>query len=159
MRLTRNFKLSEFTFSETALRHGIDNSLPCELTTNAVRMAHWLQTFRNRLCKKYGKDMPISVTSGYRGPKLNKKVGGSKTSVHVYMLASDIKVIGLSVAQVQRDVVELMQDCPYDQCIDEYSGWTHIGLARDGDLPRMENLIARKRVGAFGKIKTEYSYF
>lgn len=159
MRLTRNFRLSEFTFSETAIRHGIDNSLPLGMTPNAIRMAIWLQKFRDRLCKKYGKDMPISITSGYRCPKLNCKVLGSKTSMHKQMLAVDLKVIGLTVTQMQREVIELMLDCPYDQCIDEYSGWLHLGLAADGDLPRMENLVARMRVGAFGRLKTEYTHF
>ncbi len=158
MRLSRNFKLSEFIFSETALRHGIDNTLPPELTNNALRIARWLQTFRNRLCEKYGREMPIAITSGYRSPRLNKKVGGSKTSVHVYALAADINVIGLGVAQTQREVIELMQDCPYDQCIDEFHGWVHIGLAKDPELSRMENLTARKRIGRFGKITTAYTY-
>lgn len=158
MRLARNFRLSEFVFSETAIRYGIDNSLPPELNDNAIRMATWLQTFRDRLSKKYQKDMPIAVTSGYRGPLVNKKVGGSKTSAHCYALAADINVIGLSVHQTQYEIMKLMQDRPYDQCIDEFQGWVHIGLAKKGEEPRMQNLIARKRVGRFNKIHTVYSF-
>lgn len=158
MRLSRNFKLSEFTFSETALRHGIDNTLPPELTDNALRMARWLQTLRDRLAQKYEKEMPIVVTSGYRNPMVNKKVGGSKRSAHMQALAADIKVVGLSVYQTQREIIELMQDCPYDQCIDEYHGWVHIGLAKNSDLSRLENLTARKRIGRFGKVTTVYTH-
>lgn len=155
-RLTRNFKLSEFTYSETAIRHGLDNGLPAEYIPRAINMARWLQTFRDRLCLTYGKDMPIVISSGFRAPKVNKKVGGVKNSDHTKMLAVDFHVVGLTVAQTQRDIMELMQDCPYDQCIDEFSGWIHLALAEDGELPRMENLLARKRVGRFGKVKTEY---
>jgi hypothetical protein len=139
------------------LRYGIDNTVPIEYTNNLIRLARWLQKLRDRLSVKYGEEMPISITSGYRCSQLNKKIRGSKTSAHRFALAADFKVIGLSVAQTQADIIELMQDCLYDQCIDEFSGWLHIGLAIDGDLPRMENLIARKRVIALGRVITEYT--
>lgn len=158
MRLTRNFSLEEFTRSETAVRFGIDNALPSELTGNIIRLARWLQVFRNRLCEHFGRDMPIIITSGYRGPKLNRKVGGKKNSYHLLALAADFRVVGLGVAQTQRLIIELMQDCPYDQCIDEFSGWIHLALAKDGDVPRMENLLARKRINAFGIRRTKYEY-
>lgn len=156
MRLTRNFKLSEFTFSETAIRLGIPNRIPSNQIPNVIRLAKWLQTFRDRLCKEFGKDMPIVITSGYRCVRLNKAVRGSRRSMHMQALAADFHVVGLSVAQTQRLIIELMQDCPYDQCIDEYSGWIHLGLSADGDIPRMENLLARKRVNWRGKTVTEY---
>lgn len=159
MKVTRNFYQSEFIFSQTAIRKGIDNSLPTELKPNMISMARWLQVFRDRLSDKYGRDMPIIITSGYRCPKLNRKVGGSRTSAHKRMLAVDIQVPGLTVGQLQRDVIELMQDCPYDQCIDEFGRWLHLGLAEDGELPRMELLVARKRVGRLGRMKTEYRHY
>lgn len=159
MRLTRNFFLSEFSVSQTAIRHGIDNSIPIDLRPNLVRLAGWLQTLRDRLCVKYGRDIPIIISSGYRGPKLNKKIGGSKTSSHMTMLAADFTAVGLSVAQLQLDVIELMgEDHPYDQCIDEFSRWVHIGLAQDGRAPRRQNLVARQRIGALGRVTTEYSF-
>jgi hypothetical protein len=156
MRLTSNFSFSEFVFSETALRLGIPNIPPIECRLDILRLARWLQTLRNRLSKKYNRDIPISVTSGYRSPRLNKKIRGSKTSDHMKGLAADIKIHGFTVSQAQALIVELMADCPYDQCIDEFSGWIHIGLAEDGEMPRMQNLIARKRVSRFGKRYTEY---
>ena len=156
MRLTSNFLLSEFLFSETASRMGITNIAPPEYQPNILRMAQWLQTLRDRLCKKYNRDIPISVTSGYRSPRLNKEVRGSKTSDHMKGLAADFKVHGFTVSQTQALIIELMADCPYDQCIDEFSSWIHVGLAEDGEMPRMQNLIARKRVNAFGKRRTEY---
>jgi hypothetical protein len=156
VRLTSNFLLSEFLFSETASRLGIPNIEPFNYRPNILRMAEWLQTLRDRLSKKYNRDIPISVTSGYRSPELNKKIGGSKTSAHMKGLAADFKIHGFTVSQSQALIIELMADCPYDQCIDEFSSWIHLGLAKDGDMPRMQNLIARKRVDALGRRRTEY---
>ena len=56
-----------------------------------------------KLCKevlqpirdKYGK--AITVTSGYRSPKLNAAVGGVKTSQHVLGQAVDIKCTSTSI--------------------------------------------------------------
>ena len=49
---------------------------------------------------------PIIITSGYRSPELNKKVGGSPTSNHLTGCAVDIRVYGLE--QAMRYAVILM---------------------------------------------------
>ena len=49
---------------------------------------------------------PIIITSGYRSPELNKKVGGSPTSNHLTGCAVDIRVYG--VEQAMRYAVILM---------------------------------------------------
>ena len=41
---------------------------------------------------------PIIITSGYRSPELNKKVGGSPTSNHLTGCAMDIRVAGIEQA-------------------------------------------------------------
>ena len=41
---------------------------------------------------------PIIITSGYRSPELNKKVGGSPTSNHLTGCAVDIRVAGIEQA-------------------------------------------------------------
>ena len=44
---------------------------------------------------------PVIVTSGYRCPEHNKAVGGAKNSQHTQGLAADIKVTGLTAAQLE----------------------------------------------------------
>ena len=49
---------------------------------------------------------PIIITSGYRSPQLNRKVGGSPTSNHLAGCAVDIRVAGIE--QAMRYAVILM---------------------------------------------------
>ncbi len=51
-------------------------------------------------------DTPIIISSGYRSPELNKKVGGSPTSNHLTGCAVDIRVYGIE--QAMRYAVILM---------------------------------------------------
>ena len=78
---------------------------------------------------------PIIISSGYRSPQLNKKVGGSPTSNHLTGCAVDIRVYGIE--QAMRYAVILMdyadetkQD--YDELIIERnkSGgyWLHFAI-------------------------------
>lgn len=84
----------------------------------------------------YGK--PIIVTSGYRPPILNAKVGGSPTSSHKYGLAADIKSKSTLKDNVNILIAALKSGIPYDQLIIEYPTfekgelvsmkWLHVGI-------------------------------
>lgn len=84
----------------------------------------------------YGK--PIIVTSGYRPPILNAKVGGSPTSSHKYGLAADIKSKSTLKDNVNILISALKSGIPYDQLIIEYPTfekgelvsmkWLHVGI-------------------------------
>ncbi len=70
------FSIRELTKSETAQRHGIDNSANATIRANLTALVeHVLDPLRER----WG--MPIIVTSGYRCPALNKVVGGALLAV------------------------------------------------------------------------------
>ena len=81
--LSPHFTLSDFTFSETAVRRGIDNTPDSEALDNLHTLAAGLEQVRYLL------DAPIHVTSGYRSAKLNSAIGSSPTSDHVRGYAAD----------------------------------------------------------------------
>ena len=147
MKLTENFKLSEFEKSEIAEREGIDNSIPFELRGHAFRLAEWLQILRARLEAFYGRQIPLVVSSGYRSRALNdhEDVQGSDTSAHCFCLAADIKAIGLSATELWQFIRDHMKDIGYDQNIEEHGAWVHVGLSNE--RKRMEDLIARREKG------------
>lgn len=72
--------------------------------------------------------MPLCVTSGYRDPAHNAKVGGKSRSFHLYEFdccAADFKVLGVP-AQQTFDWLRLESGLPFDKVILEY----HEGEAR-----------------------------
>ena len=94
MRLSKNFTLAEFTKSQTALRLDLDNN-PSEEHREAAQMLfdYVVQPVREH----FG---PTVINSGYRGPELNKAVGGSSKSQHCKGEAVDIEVPGVPNAEV-----------------------------------------------------------
>ena len=82
--LTPNFKLVEFTHSDTAVMCGIDNTPNDQETVNLSRVAETLEMIRVLLGNK-----PITITSGFRCSELNAAVGGAYNSAHLYGLAAD----------------------------------------------------------------------
>lgn len=85
-----------FTWAE-ATKNG--SRIPQSSTTSEaiVRMAGKMQLVRSWLG-----DRPITITSWYRPPAVNKAVGGAKNSTHLSGHGVDFVVAGLSPGQVQR---------------------------------------------------------
>ncbi len=124
MRLSKNFTLQEFTKSQTAIRKGIDNT-PSE---EHLRSAQLL--FENVVQKVRDRFGVTVINSGYRGPELNKAVGGSSRSQHCKGEAADIEVPGVSNLEVAQWIID---NCDFDQLILEFytpgnptSGWVHV---------------------------------
>jgi hypothetical protein len=130
MQLSQHFSLEEVTKSQTGSRLGIAN------TPNAVHLAN-LKT----LCAKvlepvrahYGK--AVHINSGYRGPALNKTVGGAATSQHCAGEAADIEIPGVANGDLAKWIAEHLE---FDQLILECyrtgvpdSGWVHVSF-KDG---------------------------
>jgi hypothetical protein len=143
MRLSKNFTLQEFTKSQTALRQGIDNTPQGEHLEAAKKL------FENVVQKVRDNFGPTVINSGYRGPKLNEAVGGSKTSQHCKGEAADIECPGTS----NYDVAKWIEDnCDYDQLILEFytpgipdSGWVHVSYSANGN--RKKSMTAMKENG------------
>lgn len=134
MKLTTNFSLEELTHSDAAVRAGINNTPSPELMPNLKRMAEAMEEVRQLL-----DGQPITVSSGYRGPEVNKLIGGSLKSAHMQGLACDFicRAFGTPY-QIAEVLAAALKD--FDQLIWEGT-WVHLGLA-DG-FQRREVLTAK----------------
>lgn len=122
MQLSKNFSLQELTVSQTASRLGLNNQPNPQQQANLKRLCEdVLQPLRDYLKRS------IIVTSGFRSVAVNRAVGGSQTSAHSHGLAADIYAPGLTVMQLMHTIHGLQ--LPYDQLIDEFGSWVHVGLS------------------------------
>lgn len=121
MKLSAHFDLAEFTGSDTALRLGIDNSLPADLTPVALETAQMLERIREFLGK------PVIITSGYRCLALNRAIGSSDQSDHPRAMAADIRSpeYGTPYA-ICKALVPHLDGLGIGQIIHEYGAWVHV---------------------------------
>ena len=92
MKLSPHFDLAELTASRKAAELHLDNTPPPELLPRMVLLAELLERIRQRL------GVPVTVTSGYRSPPLNRAVGGVTSSDHTQGHAADIVAPGFGTA-------------------------------------------------------------
>lgn len=120
--MSKYFTMSEMTFSDYAARNKINNTPSAEHAANLERLMLTMDKVREVL------DAPVIVSSGYRGPALNKAIGGSKTSAHMIGLACDFRCPAYgSPLMVARKIAE--SGIEFDQLIHEFGSWVHIGLS------------------------------
>jgi hypothetical protein len=143
MKLSKNFSMTEFTKSQTALREGIDNTPQGEHLDSAKAL---FENVVQRVRDRFGTTV---INSGYRSPALNKAVGGSATSQHCKGEAADIECPGVANAEVAQWIVD---NCDFDQVILEFytpgipdSGWVHVSYKTAGN--RKSILTAMKENG------------
>lgn len=127
--MSTHFPLSELTASATATAHKIDNSPDQTSLANLYRLMELLEQVRHLLG-----DLPVTITSGYRCPALNRAVGGAATSAHQQGLAADFLCPKFGTTT---EIVQAIARSPlhFDQLIEEHAGgklWVHIGLAEAG---------------------------
>lgn len=136
MSLTIHFTLEELTHSQTADRRGIDNVPSDDIVENLTRLAHTLERVRVVLGSR-----PMTVSSGYRSPDLNRAVGGARNSAHLYGLAADFICPGYGMpGQICKAIAASNID--FDQLIQEGT-WVHLGLAQPGQKNRRQVLTAK----------------
>lgn len=125
MNLTENFTLEEMYKSTTAIRLGIDNTPSDIVVKNLLQLCKKvLQPLREYM------DESIKVSSGYRSPDLNKKIGGSKSSQHCLGQAADISC-GERTAEMYHYI---KNNLIFDQLIwefgnDENPDWVHVSYS------------------------------
>lgn len=147
MKLSEHFSLSEFEHSVTAIRCNIDNSVPSEL----------IPLLRN-LCEKVLEPLrqhfgePVIISSGYRSPTLNIKVGGVYASQHTLGEAADI-VPPYNQRQTPYTLREwfdwLKDNTDFDQLILEHdskgSYWIHVSCRKNRKKNRHQEFYDLKK--------------
>lgn len=124
MKLTHHFTLAELTASHTAQRLGLDNTPAPELLPRLVLTAKMLERIRNTL------GAPVTVTSGYRAPAVNRAVGGVTSSDHAHGHAADIVAPGYGTPyQIAKLLAPLVSTLGIGQLILEGvkgKQWVHV---------------------------------
>lgn len=119
------FTFGEFERSDTATRYAIDNAIPEAAKRNIAAL---VDKVLDPLREAWGK--PITVTSGYRCPQINRMVKGVATSMHLTGQAADITTGNMID---NRKLYQLAQDLklPYFELIGKKYGfgWLHISYA------------------------------
>lgn len=127
MKLSKNFTLSELTYSSTANANKVNNTPDRWELENLKKLCNEvLQPIRDKW------DDSIFINSGFRNPIVNRLVKGSTSSQHLKGQAADITVGSKSRNKKLFDmIVEMMEneEITVGQLIDEkdYS-WIHISL-------------------------------
>ena len=126
------FSIDEMLRSATAKKYGIDNRPSQDILNNLVL---FIEKVLDPIREDWGGS--ISVSSGYRCPELNAKVGGAKTSGHLYGYCADLQVKG-DLRKFSNFVIEWMKEhqMKWDQIIWEKCGnvtWLHFcWIGKDG---------------------------
>ena len=120
--LSEHFTLEEATFSDTAVRQGINNQPSAKQFANMTLAAEGMEKVRALLGKG------IHVNSWLRLPELNVAVGGSKVSSHMDGWAIDFTCPAYGTPY---DIAKALKESniQIDQCIYEFGRWVHVSFA------------------------------
>jgi hypothetical protein len=120
------------TKSQTGSRKGIDNTPGQKEIENLKQLC---ENVLEKIRIHFGR--PLNVNSGYRGPALNKAIGGAKNSQHMTGQAADIEIAGMDNKILFCWIKDNME---FDQLILEYykegipdSGWVHVSWNSQGN--------------------------
>lgn len=129
IQLTRHFMLSEFTKSPTATAKKIDNTPSLEIVSNLQALCREvLEPLREWIGE------PVTISSGYRSPKLNAAVGGVSNSQHMKGEAADIHLPSIETGRKYLEFI--LDNCRFDQVIWEHDAsghyWIHVSFTQNG---------------------------
>jgi uncharacterized protein YcbK (DUF882 family) len=123
MTLTPHFSFEELTRTRQAELQDVNRKEARDYFDRLKLVAEMLEAIR----AKFG---VVRVTSGFRGPALNKAVGGSSSSQHSKGEAADFVCPAVTVDELHKWIVTESK-LPFGQCILEKppgSAWIHISL-------------------------------
>jgi hypothetical protein len=134
MKISPNLNLAEITRSDTAKRHGIDNTPTAEHLENFKLLADKVfEPIREHF------KTPIFISSGYRSKALNDFIKGSLSSQHCKGQAIDIDMDGSNGEVTNRMVFDYIKNkLDFDQLIWEFGtdfnpDWVHVSYAKTGN--------------------------
>ncbi len=128
MNLTRHFTLEEFIHSDMARSLKIDNTPPEDMIPTMIITCKGLERIRALV------GHPIVITSGYRSPKLNRAVGGTSESQHMFGEAADIVCPDYGpVYKFAKFIQGNAEEIGFDQLIKEQNNfnkeWVHVSFS------------------------------
>lgn len=122
--ITTHFTLEEMLTSQTAVRFRYNEQFtPSEaIVRNLIALCENVLEPLRMILKR-----PVRVSSGYRCPRVNSKIGGATNSQHMQGQAADIQALNMNV----EDLFILIKnsDIPFDQVIQEFDNWVHVSFA------------------------------
>lgn len=121
--LSANFKMSEFY--RTDHEDLFQDNFRCSRHPGVIRNLKSLCFFIMQKVRD-NFDAPVIITSGYRCPELNERVGGSPTSQHMLGEAADFRVKGYTDEEVV-DWISNNKSITFGQLILE-PNWVHVSL-------------------------------
>jgi hypothetical protein len=131
MKISQHLNLSELTRSDSAKRHGIDNTPTAEHLENFKLLA---EKVFEPIRAHFG--VPIHISSGYRSQALNKFIKGSASSQHCKGEAIDIDMDGSSSGVTNKMVFDfIVANLDWDQIIWEFGtdsnpDWVHVSYTK-----------------------------
>ena len=135
MQLTPHFSLAELTITNQK----IDNTPSKEVIEVLRTTAFYMEKVREILGGG-----SITINSGYRSPDVNRAIGGSSNSAHLYGYAVDFTAYGHTPLTVANTLAK--SNLKFDQLIYEKT-WVHISFD-----PRMRGeLLTLKSKGKYVK--------
>jgi hypothetical protein len=134
MKISQHLSLSEVTRSDSAKRHGIDNTPTAEHLENFKLLAE--KVFEH-IRAHFG--VPIHISSGYRSKALNAFIKGSASSQHCKGEAIDIDMDGSSNGVTNKMIFDFIKEkLDFDQLIWEFGSdknpdWVHVSYTKGGN--------------------------
>ena len=123
--ISKNFSYHEFEQSSTAKEYRITNTITTVEVRDSIKnlVENLIQTLRDMIKK------PLNISSGYRCPALNAKVGGVPTSQHMKGEAADVWCATMTPYELACKVVD--SGLPFDQ-LGLYPGFIHLSYKKNG---------------------------
>lgn len=116
MKISENFTLNEFACKSGA-------RFPQDVVANLIKLGEALQVIRDEV------KAPISITSGYRSPEHNVKIGGAPNSTHTRGQGADFKVQGMAPSAVAAIIERLISQGKIPQGgLKAYATWVHYDI-------------------------------